>query len=861
MRQMFLVLMMAVVLSGCVIRERDGGVVQMFGYGYGADVPEVVSLQNEFLRLDFLTETAEIVVTELATGNVWRSSPEGAAENTEATAVERFRMMSLFILEYENQQGANWLYETYRFSVQNGNFEHAFVDDGLEIYFTVGDIPESFFIPEAIYEERMHYFLDQMSRADMMQVMNAYRPFNLENLRAGDNRAELVARFPTLEDGETIYVLQDNIQPFLLQRIEEALQEVGYDTEEWQADMAYFGMGTIGDIPQFNLTMRFELDRNNMVVTVPFDSITYNTAYLPVRLIVMPYFGAGRAEDDGYLFVPDGSGALLMFDSGRHNQALYFSNVFGWDEAVIREALIHDNRSAYPVFGVHRNGTTFAGIIEEGASYAAIRAEVAGMAAPYSRVHPSFRLIHGALLDVAGRSTSQLVLHEWNLPQGESIVIRYVFTEEPGYVGMAVAYREFLQERYPWLNERLSVPKTAMVEILGSALTNQHFLGFPVERPFALTTFDETTQMLNTFADFGWENLHIMLRGVHNRSIDHSVPTSFNLVSQLGNRNAFNNMMSTAERLGFEMYVEADFVHMRDNRAFNGFRLTRDAARQANRERVEHLGFNHVFFGENGVASVLADPTILATPEFTITAANNFVQEASNFGVNNIAFRSMASSLAGDFNEDRHVTREASMNKRAELLSDLRDAGTGIWLNYGFSYAMPFADVITGMPVSDQGFGITSIAVPFYQIALHGLVQFAGRPINLAEDHSYHLLRSVESGSSLFFSFMDVPTADLNVTRYRRYFANEFDRWADVANDVYVRHARDMGHLYGQLIVGHEILDMGGVTVTEFEDGTRVYVNSSSIAYETAHGTLSAMRYLVARPTSSGIVLTGTALD
>jgi hypothetical protein len=232
----------------------------------------------------------------------------------------------------------------------------------------------------------------------------------------------------------------------------------------------------------------------------------------------------------------------------------------------------------------------------------------------------------------------------------------------------------------------------------------------------------------------------------------------------------------------------------------------------------------------------MSDSIILATPGYTQRLILNFIDEAAGYGVSNIAFRSIANSLSGDFNEDRHVSREASMNMRVALLADLRAQGTGVWLNHGFSYAVPYANVITGMPLDDQAFTVTDISVPFYQIALHGLVHFAGRPMNLAEDFSEHLLKTIESGSALFFCFMQAPTTDLQVTRYQRFYANEFGRWANVANDMYQRHKENFEHLYNQFIVDHIILCDTGVTVTVYEDGTRVYVNASKVDFDTDTG-------------------------
>jgi len=840
-------LMLAV--TACMMEERDGGVIQMFGYGLEADVPPVVSIENEYLVLEFLTDTAEIIVTERRTGFEWRSTPYDARNVQDATPVARFHMQSLFLLEFENEVGAGQIFDTYRQSVQNNSFEHAIVDGGLELYFTVGNIPQVFFLPDAIYEERLLYFIDQLDTADRRQVLEAYRLFDINRLRPADDRSELLERFPTLEH-QNIFVLRDAIRDFMLERIQNMLQSVGYTIYDWEYDMNYFGLETNLDTPIFNVTMRFELDQNAMVVSVPFDDINYLQEFLPVRLNLLPFFGAGHNNDEGYLFLPDGSGSLLFFDNGRHSQQVFSSNIFGWDEAVSRDVVIHDNRAAFPVFGVYRNGHTFAAIIEEGAAYAQVWAETGGMRSPYSTVSTNFRLIHGALANVAGRTDRSIQIHELGLPEGETIVVRYVFTETPGYVGMAIAYREFLQARYPWLNNRVTEPVNAMVEVIGAIEMVQTFFGMPVSRPFALTTYDEAAAMIEDFHSMGWQNLHIRMLGGHNNSIDHSVPTRLRLISQLGNRRDFDTMLNTANRFGYEFYFEGDFVHMRHNSRFNGFSLNSDAARFVTRDRVQHNGHCRVTFAafESGVVGdILGDPIVLATPAFTIDLVNNFVDQAANIGVNNISFRTLASALGGDFNERRYVSREASMRMRSELLADLKAGGTGVWLNYGFSYGVPFANVITGMPVSDQNFAITDVSVPFYQIALHGLVHFAGRPLNLSEDYSYYLLRSIESGSSLFFSFKTQPTSELHtVSRYRRFFANEYDRWVSEADILYQNHSRNFSHLYNQLIVNHMIL-ADDVTVTIYEDGTRVYVNMSSSTFEAEGVTVPAMRYAVVR--------------
>lgn len=817
--------------------------LNMYGYGVHDQAREVVRIENEYLILEFLTDTAEIIVTQRATGAVWRSNPEGAAQADDVGIVARALMQSQFSLQFEDSTGAGMTMDSFRFSVEDGLFEHNIVDGGLEISYTVGDIPQVFIIPLAVPESRMEEFLDRMDTQTRRMVVDTYRLYDIDRLRPSDDRAELLSLFPSLEN-ERMFVLRDATPDFLRERLEVIFYDVGYTIQDFEDDIARYSPRATAEGPAFNITIRYELDGSDLVVSVPFDRISYRLDFPITRFTLLPFFGAGGMQDEGYIFVPDGNGALITFNNGRHSQLVYSNNVFGWDEAIVRDAIVHDSAALFPVFGVHKNGNSFAAIIEEGAAYATIRSEVSGMSSTYNNVSANFRMIHGSSLQIAGRSDRPILIHELGLPEGESIVVRYVFPETPGYVGMAIAYREFLQARYPWLNNRLESNVTAAVEILGAVSATQHVLGFPVERPLRLTSYRDAANMMRNFSDLGWENVHVKMRGAFNDSIDHSVPSSINLISELGGRRDFNYMVSTANELGFEFFLEGDFVHMRDISMFDGFSVNQHAARQVNRERAQTFGHSHVFFGE--LTPTSGNLSTLARPEVTARLISDFAYSASRIGVNNIAFRTIGSSLAGDFHERRHVSREASKNMRVDTLSNLRDQGVGIWINHGFSYTIPFADIITSMPVSDQDFGITDTSVPFLQIALHGIVPFTGRPVNLAENYSYNLLRSIESGSGLFFSFMAEPTSTLQETRYRRYFANEYDRWIGVANDMHQMFQENFGHLYNQLIVDHRILDRG-VTVTVYEDGTQVFVNISEEDFVSGGVSVPANRFTVVR--------------
>jgi len=229
-------------LSGCGVEPRERGEIQHFGFADGQSVPESITIENAYLVLEYFTETAEIVVTEKATGHIWRSTPEDAI-SANANYVTRMQMMSLFVLEFESEAGVGEPYDAWRLSVSQGNFQHELVDGGLEVHFTIGSFDEIFILPPAISVERFEYFRDKLTGMPRSNLMDAYGLTSLDRLRPGDDRAGLIAQFPRLEE-EDLFILRDTNPAHMLRRAEDALAEAGYTYEDWEYDMYLHGFET-----------------------------------------------------------------------------------------------------------------------------------------------------------------------------------------------------------------------------------------------------------------------------------------------------------------------------------------------------------------------------------------------------------------------------------------------------------------------------------------------------------------------------------------------------------------------------------------------------------------------------------------
>ena len=826
-------------LSACSKQQGRLRPVIIFEKGENADLSDIV-LENEFLELRFLPETAEIILKDKERGTLWHSNPPDIDEDILADVVTKQLMESQFSLQYADVSGVGETLYSGMQSVELGFYEYEVINNYLEVRYAVGNLTRSYIIPIAMQEERMKSFMSRMEMEDWRKVEASYRLYDINLLLPNDNKTQLLADYPELANGK-LYVLRETTQEYMKEQFEVFFADAGYTREEYYEDLERYTVSGKSDNPAFNIVIRYSLEGKSLVVNVPFDKIAYRATYPVIHLNILPFMGAGSIDDEGYLLVPDGSGALIYFNNGKHSQLAYNNSVYGWDEGMPRDVVVTDSKASFPVFGIQKNGEAMLCVIEEGSAYASVLADVSRRNCSYNSIYSRFTLVHGALMDISGRSDRAVYLYESGLPSDENITLRYTLCGSDGYTGMAKEYRSYLLNKYPSLGGKKKSGVPVAVEIVGAVNKTQHRLGIPFDLPLRLTSYKETENIINDLANFGWKNVQVKLNGWFNRSVDHSVPTKVKLIKELGSKRDFINITSAAKKNNFDLYPEADFLYIKDIKLFDKYSLYRDSARYVNRKRIEKYPYSFVWYGERTFWGKLSH---IARPASMFNMIDSFSKNAAGLELQNIAFRNMGSRLSGDYNEKRAVSRQAAIKLRQSKLAELDKAGTGIMLNSGFDYSVPWADFIVDMAINDQGFGITDTAVPFYQIVLHGLVPYTGRAINLAEDYTKNLLKTIETGAGLYFSFMHEEAAVLQETKFRQFYANDYDKWIGDADTLYRRFSADFAGLYSQAIVDHIIL-APGVTVTQYEDGTRVIVNVSGNPWTYNGVTIETDNYIV----------------
>ena len=808
-------------------------------HAYDGDEKEII-LENDYLEFNLDSATTQFSVTVKSTGKVWYSNPQDMDRDTIALASDKDKLKSTLLLTYSTQNGVDTLLNNYTYSMLNQIYNIEAGEDFIKIYYSIGDTEKEYTIPSVITQERMEYYLSNMSNVDANTVRDYYKKYDIDHLGKKDNKEKLLATYPILAD-EIIYVIRDTTRDNLKSKFETYFAEAGYTEEDYIEDKGLDLSAAASDKPVFNVNVIYRLEDEDLIIEVPMEEIEYREDYPLLTLSPIPYFGAGGVNEEGFMLVPEGGGAIINFNNGKIAQNSYYANVYGWDMAQGRTSLVHDTSINYGVYGISSADNSFLCILEKDAANAAISADISGRYNNYNYANATYNILHREQFDVAEIYNGEMYVYEKS-PAKESIVQRIRFVDSGDYVDMAHAYYSYLCNTFGnelTLKEDTDVP--VAVEILGAVDKVEQIAGIPVSKPLKLTSYKEALELLEYLKEAGMNNMSVKLSGWMNGGIRQSVLTSVDLVSRLGSKKDLKSLLSYTGDNGIDLYLDGITNYAYDNSIFDGFLVARDAARLVTKEKAELFEYSSVWYGvdEN------KDSYYLLKPSLIVKMMEKLADTAAGYGAAGVSFRDIGNELSADYNEDRLVTRQAAQDMQLEVLKKIEHKGLKIMINKGNDYAIPYTDFITDMDFGGSHYSIIDNEVPFYQIAIHGLINYSGEALNLSGNYEEELLNSAEYGAGLYFVFMNSSAKELQDTYYTKYYGADYKAWAGKMKEIYTKYESSLAHVYHQRIVDHDRLD-AKITCTVYEDGTKVYVNYSYNNYTTADGIIiSARDYVV----------------
>ena len=828
-------LMACFVLSACG-DETNSTQIEPYVYDE-ANTQATYDFENDNLELHFDSATTQISVKNKATGYVWYSNPQDAASDKFSKGKQKNLLYSTLNIIYSDSTDTQVELENYSQCIKNKNYQVEALDNGVAVHFSLGDVSKVYYLPNALPESKMNEYLGQMDERQQKTVKRMYKYIKYDEL-SGDELSTYEARYPDLSS-ESVYEIT-KLSDSYKNELERIFTAIGYTPEQYEEDNAIYNFSYESDKPIFNVTVYYQLDKDGLVVSIPMKEIQYKTDYPIIQVTALPYMGCGGVNDEGYMIVPEGNGGIINFNNGKTGQQSYIADVYGWDYASTRSSVVDETCARFPMYAIVNNGNSMISTIETGSAHAKARADVSGRTNGYNSANFAYRLLRGETMDITSKSSTTVRIYEQSLPD-ETIQQRYMFSDKTEYSDLATAYREYLMAKYPEQLKKLettSVPTT--IEYIGAVDNTEQVIGIPVNRPLALTTYEQAEEMTKNFVDAGMKDLNIKYTGWFNKGVKQESAAEVNLIGRLGSKSDLKTLASFATDNNINLFMSSAFTFVYKNNRFDGFGVNRDAAKFASREEAELFEYSPVTFIQDDDK----DTYYLTKPSYTLKNIDKFKDNISDYGIKNISFLDVGSILSADYNPKNRVSREASLAGQVNKLKELNEAGNKVMIQNGNLYAVPYADFVTNMPIETKASNIIDQNIPFYTMALHGLVNFSGDAINLASDFEENKLRTIETGSGLFFTLTKQPSSVLQDTEFTQYYATDYDKWKDSAVDVYTEFNSKFADLSNQFIVKHEKLG-NGVFATTYESGKKVIVNYNYNDYNYMGTNIPARGYIL----------------
>ena len=572
--------------------------------------------------------TGEVAVKNIKTGEILMSNPYDVGLSKGADSVKA-ELLSQIIIGYTGNQltGTN-VFTSYTDAALNNQIKVKSIKNGIRVEYTIGREETKYLVPRLISKERFESEIYEPLKAGLIASGDKSWEFTLnatfmsrfalrdpEKMTSDRAKADLFKEVPITATLGAVYMIDVNISPAELMMLEELIKTYcpGYTYEELDMDHAETEYVSEDQNPAvFKMALEYTLDDLGVSVSLPANGIRFDESIYQLSYItILPYMGAGQYSasrpNEGYTFIPDGSGAIFRFEDLAATGANIVGKIYGQDYAYHSITGKYQEVFKLPVYGVVRDNTYvyeqdamgaytivkqdnpstsgFFAIIEEGDALAELKSVHLGQKGDYHTVQlsvnprPSDTYNIADSISVGSNSTWTVVSDRKYLGNYK---VRYIMLTDDSvaaekgitdyypadYNGMAYAYRDYLTSPYSTgtqnespenqmtVLERLASDKfesqiPLYLETFGTVETIEKVLSIPVSVMTPLTTFDNIRQIYTDLSQdgVGITNINFKLTGYANGGMYSTVPYGLKWEKAVGGKNGFKELLQFANEI------------------------------------------------------------------------------------------------------------------------------------------------------------------------------------------------------------------------------------------------------------------------------------------------------------------------
>ncbi len=591
---------------------------------------------------------------------------------------------------------------------------------------------------------------------------------------------------------------------------------------------------------QFGMTLQVELTEEGLKATVPDESIIERSDTYIGTIAIYPCMGVSYKDDEaGYIFIPDGNGALIYLEDNedRFNtgySAMIYGDDVGFTESTVAhllwdryEMLNDQNLVLAPVYGIAHTEQEIAylAIVEDGAERASIEAAPNGVSVQYNRAYAKFVMRRRYTQPTSNNSTSgSFHLVEADRTHSD-LTMRFLFLsgEDANYCGMANAYRNYLLDNGELIAQDDNSYRTR-IDFLGTE-REEFLIG---TKAVTMTTVDDIYEIYGDLETAGVTDIFSVYKGWQKGGLWDIPITKYKADGNIGGTKALTQLIQDASEKGISLYLYNEALRINpdeQNATFN-------VVKKINKKRYEESTYKEVY-----------DTFIYLTPTRSNDLLKKFVDSYTKQGVSNLAIAGISNTLFSytysNVVYSRHNTADTYENAVAQVAEN-----TNLVLEQPFAYLWGNTDAFLDMPVYTSEYLYEDESVPFLSIVLKGIMPVYSDYVNFEANKEEFFLKLIETGTYPSFYITKENSADLIYTNSSDIYSSQYDVYRDEIIE-YATELKAVNEIIGSAnIVKHEIYD-NGVREVVYSNGVTVYLNYNNAAQVQNGVSIDAMSYKV----------------
>ncbi len=622
------------------------------------------------------------------------------------------------------------------------------------------------------------------------------------------------------------------------------LKKNGNDGRTWTLDVNF-------ETIDLQLSVDITFGEDTITYDVPFEKMSGEGIKKLTAVILTPFLGASGGEAEmydpatgeyaaaapkymipGYIFVPDGSGALIRFSDNNVAFNQYIGDVYGKDPST--EPYYYSEVSdavpvkdpVMPVFGIaHGNGqAAFVAWADRGAEYMDIIVNPdETKKIKYTWGYPRFEynMTYYQVYNSAGSGYFTLMEE----PNAFDISMTYCFLAGNGdkgykadYVGMALAYREHLID---------AGVLTVMDEYAADIPMRVDFLMSDVKKSVigtdqvVVTGVEDVREILDEMLGLGIKNVNSGLIGWQKKSETLAKPASYSFTSKIGTKGEFKDLIQDFSDKGIDISFSRDFVNI--NRKMVSYYT--NSAKHVN---TWYLKVDRsTIYPENAPIT----ETGYALPEKTAEWIEKLSAKVDDYSAS-FTVTGAGNTLVSSYDRNGVVT---SLTESAEYIRNaLRAASENMKLNIENPnmYVWEYTDRYLNAPAGTSQYVFETDSVPFLQILLHGTMEIYGPYSNFSFYTQKDILRMIDYNLSPYFVFTKEPAYLLSDTVSSDMFSTEYAQYKTLLGEVYGKVNAALSAVQGYDWTDREVVESGVIVNTYEKNGNtkKVIINYTDSA-------------------------------